>query len=182
MINIQRHIPTHWHQKQILKPCDNDGGTLSLGALHLPLHHWAHVHHHPGLGEIWLYWSREIFMTSFAIVKKSIVRCTSIHQRALQGHTIIIIIKEKGGRPMKIPTCLIGDCHCSDRADREVSSSRQLLLRHSSLLRENTFHNIDTLFQIFKIWGFCLFLAENDPESGYLIFVTGARLNFFWLV
>ena len=125
----------------------------------------------------------KIFMTSFAIVKKSIVRCTSIHQRALQGHTIIIIIKEKGGRPMKIPTCLIGDCHCSDRADREVSSSRQLLLRHSSLLRENTFHNIDTLFQIFKIWGFCLLLAENDPESGYLIFVTGAtggaRVNFF---
>ena len=135
------------------------------------------------IGEIWLYWSREMFMTSFAIVKKSIVRCTSIHQRALQGHTIIIIIKEKGGRPMKIPTCLIGDCHCSDRADREVSSSRQLLLRHSSLLRENTFHNIDTLFQIFKIWGFCLLLAENDPESGYLIFVTGAtggaRVNFF---
>ena len=46
------------------------------------------------IGEIWLYWSREISMTSFAIVKKSIVRCTSIHQRALQGHTIIINKRE----------------------------------------------------------------------------------------
>ena len=68
---------------------------------------------------------------------------------------------------MKIPTCLIGDCHCSDRADREVSSSRQLLLRHSSLLRENTFdHN--TLFQMFKIWVFGLHLSENDQDLGFM--------------
>ena len=68
---------------------------------------------------------------------------------------------------MKIPTCLIGDCHCSDRADRKVSSSRQLLLRHSSLLRENTFdHN--TLFQMFMIWVFGLLLAENDQDLGFM--------------